>query len=47
MHTAPTTVTHVTTTDSGARPLTGNGNRAVTTYYLAGDSAVESSWGSR
>jgi hypothetical protein len=38
MRTAPTTATHATTTDSGERPPTDTGNRAVITHYLAGDS---------
>jgi hypothetical protein len=38
MQTANTTPTGTTTTDSGERPLTDIGNRAVVIHYLAGDS---------
>jgi hypothetical protein len=38
MQTADTTPASITTTDTGERPLTDTGNRAVITHYLAGDS---------
>jgi hypothetical protein len=37
MHTAPTTPTP-TPNDTGERPLSDTGNRALVTHYLAGDS---------